>query len=67
MSEHKPVTRCVCREVTFAELKQAGVASMREIAERFGCGTACGHCKPYLARLLATGETEFEVFDSHSS
>lgn len=45
----------------FAELLAAGVKSLQEIADRFGCGTGCGLCRPYLARMLATGETEFDV------
>jgi bacterioferritin-associated ferredoxin len=26
-----------------------------------GCGTHCGRCRPYLERMLATGETVLPV------
>jgi NAD(P)H-nitrite reductase large subunit len=67
MSAPKPVTFCVCHQTSFAELKDAKVASLEEIASRFGCGTGCGSCRPYLVRLLETGETEFDVIESHYS
>jgi bacterioferritin-associated ferredoxin len=57
----KPVTRCVCFDKTFAELKEAGVETLEEIQERFGCSTKCGLCRPYLLKMLETGETEFDV------
>jgi bacterioferritin-associated ferredoxin len=30
-----------------------------ELAQATGCGAGCGLCRPYLRRMLATGETEF--------
>lgn len=56
------VTTCLCRGITFAALlpraRSAGwdlAALMRET----GCGAGCGLCRPYLRRMLATGETSF--------
>ncbi|MBA3259497.1 MAG: (2Fe-2S)-binding protein [Gemmatimonadales bacterium] len=56
------IARCLCRGTAFAELlPRARVegwdlpALMRET----GCGAACGLCRPYLRRMLATGETVF--------
>jgi bacterioferritin-associated ferredoxin len=46
---------------TFAELKAAGVRSVEEAAERFGAGTRCGTCRPYIARMTETGETAFPI------
>lgn len=57
----RPVTKCVCKCVSFAELKIAGIASLEEAAERFGCGQGCGSCKPYIAEMLETGDTAFPV------
>jgi NAD(P)H-nitrite reductase large subunit len=57
----KPVKQCVCFDKTFAELKASGAASLDEIIERFHCSTGCGLCRPYIQRMLATGETEFAV------
>jgi NAD(P)H-nitrite reductase large subunit len=60
----KPVRQCVCFEKTFQELKEAGVLTLSEVIERFGCTTGCGLCKPYILRMLETGETEFEILVS---
>ena len=56
------VSMCVCRGVRFDALlpraRSAGwdlAAVMRET----GCGAQCGLCRPYLSRMLRTGETEF--------
>lgn len=55
------VRKCVCFDVTFHELKEAGVESMQEIVERYRCGTKCGACVPYLRRMLETGDTVFDL------
>jgi bacterioferritin-associated ferredoxin len=56
------VSMCVCRGLPFSQLlpraRSAGWdldALMRET----GCGAQCGLCRPYLRRMLATGETAF--------
>jgi bacterioferritin-associated ferredoxin len=61
MSKQKPVVKCICFDKTFADLKVAGVKSVQEAAERFGCSTKCGLCKPYIQKMLETGETEFAI------
>ena len=56
------IDRCVCFDLTFSEVQaQLGgrPTSLDAIARRFGCGTSCGTCRPYLARMLRTGETVF--------
>jgi bacterioferritin-associated ferredoxin len=56
------VTMCVCQRVPFAELLvQARAAgwSLPELVRETGCGGQCGLCRPYLRRMLATGETTF--------
>jgi NAD(P)H-nitrite reductase large subunit len=63
------VTRCVCREVPFGvvvraaeELRRAGCEiSIDMIVEATTAGTGCGTCRPYLARAIATGETNLPV------
>lgn len=40
-------------------LARAGGWGLDEIARATGCGAGCGLCRPYLRRMLATGETEF--------
>ena len=57
------VDRCICYSTTFAELKAVAgrhgarcVASLQQFAE---FGFRCGLCKPYVARMLESGETSF--------
>ncbi len=57
-----PVRRCVCADVSFKTLRDAGVRSVEEASARFGVGITCGNCRPYIARMLATGETAFAVW-----
>jgi len=38
---------------------RAGGWQLDDIASMTGCGAGCGLCRPYLRRMLATGETEF--------
>jgi bacterioferritin-associated ferredoxin len=56
------VAMCVCRRVPFASLlplaRTEGWA-LDQLVAATGCGGACGLCRPYLRRMLATGETEF--------
>jgi bacterioferritin-associated ferredoxin len=56
------VTMCVCRRAPFAELLPRARAAgwgLAELIRETGCGAACGLCRPYLRRMLATGETTF--------
>ncbi len=63
------VDRCVCRGVTFADLKdlvdRTG-ADLDAIADQTGCGCACSTCVPYLKRMIETGETCFEAMPAPS-
>ena len=62
MSKDLCIDRCICYDRTFAELRVAAVAEdlgMDEITKRFGCGSCCGVCRPYIERMLETGETVF--------
>ena len=59
------VTRCVCHQRTFAELKALCAANdwttVGEISLETNCGLGCGSCRPYLAAMLDTGATSFSV------
>lgn len=57
----RPIKRCVCHETTFKELRDSGLKSIDEIAAEFRCTTGCGLCRPYIERMLETGEVEFAV------
>jgi hypothetical protein len=56
------IDRCVCRNRLFAELlplARAGGWSLEMLVAETGCGGQCGLCRPYLGRMLQTGETVF--------
>lgn len=58
------VDRCVCHDVTFAELlrlvDERGL-SLEELQEETGCGTGCGTCLPYIDIVLETRQTILPV------
>lgn len=59
------VTRCICFRATFAALRKLvhdhGWTSVSQVVRHTRAGTGCGSCKPYIARMLETGATEFSV------
>ena len=56
------INLCVCRNIRFSELllqaRRNGWA-LDDIVRNTGCGAGCGLCRPYLRRMLETGETTF--------
>ena len=53
---------CVCRRTLFADLLPRARArgwDLADLMSETGCGAQCGLCRPYLRRMLATGETVF--------
>jgi hypothetical protein len=59
------VTRCVCSNRTFAELKltaeKYGVTTLEQLQAKIEFGVTCKLCHPYVTKMLKTGETEFGV------
>ena len=56
------ITRCLCRSVSFAELLpqvRANGWDLAALMRETGCGAGCGLCRPYLRRMLVSGETVF--------
>lgn len=56
------VSRCICKATLFEELLPRATAAGWDLADLIretGCGGQCGLCRPYLSRMLRTGETEF--------
>lgn len=56
------VSRCICKATSFQELLALATASgwdLADLVRETGCGGQCGLCRPYLSRMLRTGETEF--------
>lgn len=64
------IDRCVCRNRQFSELlplARAGGWGIEALAAETGCGNQCGLCRPYLRRMLATGETVFHSIISEDA
>ena len=56
------VSRCICRNTPFADLLPRARAEewkLDDLMRHTGCGAQCGLCRPYLRRMLRTGETTF--------
>lgn len=59
------IDRCQCFGRTFEELKAAaeatGATSVAELQKEVAFGLRCGLCRPYVRRMLRTGETVFHT------
>lgn len=57
------IDRCLCHGVTFASLAEvtrvSGAETVRELQAHASFGRGCGLCRPYVRRMLRTGETVF--------
>ena len=56
------IDRCVCLDRRFVDLlSEAGARGfgLDDLMRETGCGDRCGLCRPYLRRMLSTGETVF--------
>ena len=57
------VNRCICFDRKFEDLKSVaereGVETVDELQEHVTFGINCGLCRPYVARMLKTGQTLF--------
>jgi bacterioferritin-associated ferredoxin len=56
------VSRCICKSTPFEVLLPRARArgwDLDDIMRETGCGAQCGLCRPYLRRMLRTGETAF--------
>lgn len=56
------VTACICRRTSFSHLLRLAREhgwGLDDLVRETGCGGHCGLCRPYLGRMLATGQTEF--------
>lgn len=57
------VTRCVCQKMSFDTLLRLAREydwTAEGLIRETGCGDQCGLCRPYLVRMLETGETAFK-------
>ncbi len=56
------IDRCICRNTAFADLLPQARRedwTLDDLIRQTGCGAQCGLCRPYLRRMLRTGETVF--------
>ena len=56
------VSGCICMGMPFERLLPLARAEgwdLEAVVRETGCGDRCGLCRPYLRRMLRTGETAF--------
>ena len=56
------ITTCVCRRMPFEQLLPLARAQgwdLSALIRETGCGDQCGLCRPYLRRMLESGEVVF--------
>lgn len=56
------VDRCICRSTPFENLLRLARThgwTLEDLQRETGSGAQCGLCRPYLRRMLRTGETVF--------
>jgi len=56
------VTMCLCRRMPFTRLLPLARErnwTLEDVIRETGCGDQCGLCRPYVRRMLLTGETTF--------
>ena len=61
------VTRCICHDITFAELlelRDRTGADFDQLTEMTGAGTSCGMCREYIRTALRTGRTSLPLLSN---
>ncbi|MBN8568622.1 MAG: (2Fe-2S)-binding protein [Ignavibacteria bacterium] len=57
------IDRCICFNVKFADVKKImddnGFNTLEEVQSVIDVSKNCKLCRPYLEKMLQTGETEF--------
>lgn len=59
----RTIDRCVCVDISFAELKRLARrrrCGLAGLSKETGCCTCCGCCEGYVLRMLQTGRTRFQ-------
>ncbi len=59
------VTKCVCFDIPFSTMKEVAAAHRSKTPEalqrHLHFGENCKLCRPYVEKMLETGETKFEI------
>lgn len=56
------VSGCICKATAFEVLHARATAAswtLEDLMRETGCGAQCGLCRPYLRKMLGTGQTAF--------
>lgn len=58
------IDRCICYNVKFSEVKKImeenNFTTIEEVQEEIDVSKNCKLCRPYIERMMKTGETEFD-------
>jgi bacterioferritin-associated ferredoxin len=59
------VDRCICHDIPFVEIlawaATRETTDLQDIEDEHGCGGSCGMCRPYLKRVLRTGNSRIPL------
>lgn len=59
------ITKCICSDVTFAEMKviidEHQLKNIDELREYADVAMNCKLCVPYIDKMFETGQTKFEI------
>jgi bacterioferritin-associated ferredoxin len=57
------ITLCICLNKSFDQVKKVAdekkLVTLSEVMSETGCGKRCRKCRPYIEKMLETGQTEF--------
>lgn len=57
------IKKCLCHDKTFKALKQvaehSGASTLEALEEEVSFGQQCGRCRPYVRKMLETGDISF--------
>ncbi|MBS1492135.1 MAG: (2Fe-2S)-binding protein [Bacteroidetes bacterium] len=57
------INRCVCYNIKFEEIKKImvehGFTTIEEVQNEIDVSKNCKLCRPYIEKMIETGETEF--------
>ena len=61
MPDPTPVRKCVCADMTFAQMQATGIRTIPEMQRKLGVCMGCRTCEPYIQKMIETGNVAFEV------
>jgi bacterioferritin-associated ferredoxin len=59
------VDRCICHGVSFADIRawadDREDTTLDKVRAHWGCGRSCGMCRPYIQKVLETGDVRIPL------